>query len=329
MHPTQLLVLSFIYKLLSRKNIFNNIQEKHGNETARQCRQLGKSITKLSKVKLDLQFLLACKKESLIPSFAKPKLSVPADNKLQSKIAKVIIETELKNKHEISRSLRRNIKETTAKVQMELGFITYYGFKYKIGKTITNKKKKWLETHKKKLLKLRTDQHGNIARNDKTKERQLPPVIHNFSTYDLSDNEIRVLSKTLDHYVPPLNDRKSKRTQVEFERFYCSILENATKLSVETKLTLKTKFLDTFKEYKSIKISSNDQHIINQLYKNKEIVVLRQDKGRGVVILNRTDYITKCEAFLNGPEFEQLHEDPTGSFQTAVQTKLPKMPNLI
>ena len=141
----------------------------------------------------------------------------------------------------------------------------------------------------------------------------------------MSDNEIRVLSKTLDHYVPPLNDRKSKRTQVEFERFYCSILENATKLSVETKLTLKTKFLDTFKEYKSIKISSNDQHIINQLYKNKEIVVLRQDKGRGVVILNRTDYITKCEAFLNGPEFEQLHEDPTGSFQTAVQTKLRKM----
>ena len=54
MHPTQLLVLSFIYKLLSRKNIFNNIQEKHGNETARQCRQLEKSITKLSKVKLDL-----------------------------------------------------------------------------------------------------------------------------------------------------------------------------------------------------------------------------------------------------------------------------------
>ena len=325
MHPTQLLVLSFIFKLLSRKKLFNNIREKHGNETARQCRQLEKSSTKQSKVKLDIDFLLTCKKENLIPAFAKPKLSVPCESKLQAKIAKLIIETELKNKHELKKSLKRSIKESTAEVQAKLGFLNYYALKYRIGNAIQHKKKKWCDTHKKKLLKLRTNQEENGSRVNKKKERQLPPVIHNFSAYDLSDDEIRVLSKTLDHYVPPLNDKKSKRTQVEFERFYSGILGSATNLDVETKLTLKTNFLNTFNKFTKIKISSNDQQIINNLYKNQAIIILRQDKGRGVVILKRTDYLTKCETFLNGPEFEQLTNDPTATFQTKVQSKLRQM----
>ena len=90
MHVNQLLVIAFIIKLLSRKNLFNNIKEKHGIETVRLCRQLEKSTIKYEKAKMDLDFLLTCKKESLIPTFAKPKLSIVADNKLRSKIAKLI-----------------------------------------------------------------------------------------------------------------------------------------------------------------------------------------------------------------------------------------------
>ena len=143
------------------------------------------------------------------------------------------------------------------------------------------------------------------------------------TTYVLTDQEIRVLSKTLDHYIPATN--KSKRTQVEFERFYKEVLSKATHLDVEQKLALKTTFLDTFRDYSKVKINSEDKGVIESLYKNDKIVVLRQDKGRGVVILNRSDYITKCETFLNGPEFTALSEDPTGKFQTRVQGILRKM----
>ena len=178
-------------------------------------------------------------------------------------------------------------------IYIKLGFLNYYTFKYRTSNVIQHKKNKWCETHKKKLAKLRRIQEQSGTRIDKTRERQLPPVIHNFSTYDLSDDEVKVLSKTLDHYVAPVNDRKSKRTQVEFERFYSNILAKATNLDVATKLTLKTSFLNTFNKYTNIKITSNDQRIINNLYKNQAIVILRQDKGRGVVILNRSSYITK------------------------------------
>ena len=90
---------------------------------------------------------------------------------------------------------------------------------------------------------------------------------------------------------------------------------------------MKTIFLETYNKYSKVKINADEKNIIQNLYKNDRIVVLRQDKGRGVVILNKTDYISKCESFLNGPEFEKLDNDPTSSFRTQVQNKLRKMKN--
>ena len=72
-------------------------------------------------------------------------------------------------------------------------------------------------------------------------------------------------------------------------------------------------------------MKSEDKEIIDNLYKNKEITILRQDKGRGVVILNKLDYISKCEDFLKGEQFEKLNYDPTKSFQSRVQRTLLKM----
>ena len=52
---------------------------------------------------------------------------------------------------------------------------------------------------------------------------------------------------------------------------------------------------------------------------------MRQDKGRGVVILNRCDYVEKAESFLAGEEFEKLDLDPTKSFESYVQGNLLRM----
>ena len=326
MFSHQLLVITFIIKLFSRKQIFNRIKEKHGNETWRLCRQFEKCSSKYTKVKLDLDFLLACKKEKLIPTFAKPKLSITGDHRLRLKISKLIIETELKDKHARRKVLHKEVKETRGKLKAQLGFFTYWSLIYRINNVVAFNKKKWKNTQQKKLQRLRQD-HNNTPPRRMEVRRDVPHPVHNFSGYVLSDAETRVLSKTLDHYVPAVNNR-SKRTQVEFERFYVEILANATNLNVEQKLVLKTSFLNAFNGYSKIKVNADeDKQVIERLYRNDRIVILRQDKGRGVVILNRTDYIQKCEEFLQGGEFEMLPDDPTGSFQTSVQNTLRKMKN--
>ena len=53
---------------------------------------------------------------------------------------------------------------------------------------------------------------------------------------------------------------------------------------------LKSKIRRTCENYYRIKIPYQYQEIIKKL-SNKKDIILRQDKGRGVTVLNRTSYI--------------------------------------
>ena len=122
---TNLLVFGFLFKILSRKPIFAYINEKHGNETLRLCRGLEKDIIRYEKACYDLRFLLRCKKESLVPNFAKPKLSIPGDEKLRKQIASLIIKAELKNKHRVCNNLKRQILEKSREIQEKTSFLLF------------------------------------------------------------------------------------------------------------------------------------------------------------------------------------------------------------
>ena len=56
---------------------------------------------------------------------------------------------------------------------------------------------------------------------------------------------------------------------------------------------------------------------------NKDICLLKQDKGRGIVIMDRSRYVEKCLGILQCDI--QLDEDPTAQFETRVQNCLRKM----
>ena len=52
--------------------------------------------------------------------------------------------------------------------------------------------------------------------------------------------------------------------------------------------------------------------ILKQLAKAKSIYITRPDKGKGVVILDKQDYVNKMLNILNDPvSFETIDEDPT------------------
>ena len=61
------------------------------------------------------------------------------------------------------------------------------------------------------------------------------------------------------------------------------------------------------------------------LSKNKDICLLKQDKGRGIVIMDRTKYNDKCLNILQTDKFTELPADPTTKFEKRVQTFLRKM----
>ena len=80
-----------------------------------------------------------------------------------------------------------------------------------------------------------------------------------------------------------------------------------------------------FIRYSNIECPWDDRSVIEGLISNEEIILLKQDKGLGVVLLNKSEYVSKLMEFLESEQFVKLQSDPTKSFQTKVQNKLRTM----
>ena len=63
---------------------------------------------KYSKVNQDINFIKTCRRENLIPTFAKVKIAIKINNdKLKKKLARVILDTKLQQKHNQRRKVKR------------------------------------------------------------------------------------------------------------------------------------------------------------------------------------------------------------------------------
>ena len=114
-------------------------------------------------------------------------------------------------------------------------------------------------------------------------------IIHNFLLYKLTSEEEHALSFSLDDIPTKQNYTKIK---TEFESYYYEILKHRNQLDQRRQDELKSKIRRTCENYSCIKVPYKYQKIIDIISRNKDII--KQDKGRGVVILDKKDYIEKC-----------------------------------
>ena len=52
---------------------------------------------------------------------------------------------------------------------------------------------------------------------------------------------------------------------------------------------------------------------------------MKQNKGRGVVLLDKTKYVEKCFSIINTNKFKKLDKNPTVSYEAKIQCTLRKM----
>ena len=112
-------------------------------------------------------------------------------------------------------------------------------------------------------------------------------TVHNYSSYsyNLSIEEGKALSLGLDQHIPTTLNRNNLHT--EFEYFYQNITNDISHLSEDDVIELKTKLCHICEKYSDIKVPYKYQRTIDTLRGNNSIIVLKQDKGRGVVILDK------------------------------------------
>ena len=88
---------------------------------------------------------------------------------------------------------------------------------------------------------------------------------------------------------------------------------------------VKTKLRNTCKKYCKIKVPFKYKEVIKKLSNNDRIVILKQDKGRGVVIMNCSTYLEKCFALLNTRQFNKLTKDPMHATERKIQRVVRKI----
>ena len=94
----------------------------------------------------------------------------------------------------------------------------------------------------------------------------------------------------------------------------------------ETEISkIKPKLRNTCKKYCNIKVPYAHRKIIYNLSKRDDIVILKQDKGRRVVIMDKTKYTEKCLIMFSAKQFLNVETDPTKPLEIKIQRILRKI----
>ena len=315
----KLLVILFILKLYARRNIFKLIYGKYGPNMLKIVRSYETVRKKIEKIKCDINFLLKCKKNNIFPTFVKPKFAITVNKKIKCKIHKLLLETKITNQHYKKKKLTNQLKETSKAIEEKINYVTRISMINKINETIKNKIKIWKNVHQRKFEKLALQQMPKLSSLDQQKNN----IIHNYSSHQLSNEEKIALSHSLDEHIPSKINGNMIKT--EFESFYSNIIKNTQHLTLVEKDQVKSKLRRTCENYTNTKNTYKHHKTIENLSKNSNIALLKQDKGRGVVILDNNTYIEKCYEILDKEQFKKLEKDPTKTIEGKVQRSLRKI----
>lgn len=309
------LVLLFIIKLRfpKDKSITQILFKRYGQTGVHSFRRCEKALFRLEKLKLDHRFLIQCKCYQVIPKFLRFKLYRRSleNSKLYKSYQFKLLNKEISTK---SRCITKATKEASESLQAIQNSFSFFDFKCIRG---------WLQNHIEKRLKTIRQTHSRKLNNLSvpTSIKTVDPnaVIFNYSTRILSDQEKRLLSLGLDFGIPCYKIDYFKYF-LSFENFFQRLkcFDIYTKFGDHKYLLncVKQIALKHFHSFKSFKVFSpifkrNDFNTLKNLAKDETITICRPDKGRGVVLLDRSDYVNKVEQLLNdSSKFSKLDVDP-------------------
>ena len=305
-------VLLFVIKCRfpANKSVADIIRGRYDESTLTKIRRLEKLDFKLRKCDLDLEFLRICLENNFVPNFLKFKVvnSALRDSKAYRDCQRKLLKQELSNKRSLRGTKFKELKRLKDELVRCMSFVVFTHiisiFTRSNDATLTKCK----EVQMKKLYAL-----GYFERDKETNDPA--QVIHNFSSYELTDGEKSLLAKGLNFSIPPKKLNFADQ-MLPFE----TLCKDAKKCNVLTsqkldllKLDLKKIAYSSFNRYnflKELNLSKTEYESLKKLSSNKDIVIQKSDKGNSVVIVNREDYLKRMQEMVDdGSKFEKVFVD--------------------
>ena len=255
------------------------LRKRYGRDLVKEVRTLEKLDFKHKKLILDLDFLISCKKNSVFPKFLQFKVSNKQLRASKAYIScqKRLLNQEINNKQKAVKSIQQKVTEVKNSLNCKMSYIDYvHVCNTFLTKTFLKLKKYKTRNYATFCLEIwETILTHKVIVTDK--------VIFNFSSYNFSDHEKIVLCKGLSFAIPPKTIEYSEFL-VPFEILFRDI--NSLEVSNLNKDCVKSRLRDSaytsFKQVSKISeknLSKGEVGALNNLVKNKDIVIQKADKG--------------------------------------------------
>ena len=213
---------------------------------------------------------------------------------------------ELSNKKSARRTTDAQLKTLKSELVRTLSLVDYTHVISLFSRSNDAILTKCQEVHKKKLYSL-----GYFERDKDANDPE--QVIHNFSSYVLSDDEKSLLSKGLNFALPPKKLNFADH-MTPFELLYKNVKGcdlSQYKLDI-LKVDLKKIAYSSFNNYnflRELNLSHPEYETLKKLSDCKDIVIHKSDKGNSVVIVDRAAYLQRLQEMVDDTsKFEKLKE---------------------
>jgi hypothetical protein len=163
-----------------------------------------------------------------------------------------------------------------------------------------------MHTHQIKLEKLN---RGPIGQNF---EKMKSKLIHNISSYTLSETEERLLCRRWDFCIEnKLTNFLDFETDIEVNAMkiqpHCH--ESVFRVICRQIHSASQQLIRSSKHKKISNLSPEELEALKSLESNKNIMICKADKGNCIVVLDKEAYMRKSEEILKGKQFEPLKDE--------------------
>ena len=270
-----------------------------------------KKTVKLGKAKLDLEFLSTCKKRLVIPRFLWFKV---ANRRLRTSSAyrqcqNKLLQDEINAKHARIRVLSAQVTTAHSRLASLISNIDFIHLKNVSDRENSKKLNQHQRVQDRKIFCLCLGQKDSNSINPDDE-------VFNFSTRLISDKEKEILSKGLNFAIPPIKLNLCSFL-TPFEKFYHQLKQEPININSgffpeSIKAKLKDIAYSGFRSYSrpNALYSQEELNILKDLRNDSNIVIMKPDKGNGVVTLDKHDYNKKMDEILSDTsKFELLNDD--------------------
>lgn len=311
-----------ILKFCTATQLFMYFRQRYTKQQIAVLNDVVRTRGKIRTYRRSSAFLQKCICERVAPQFIIDRLE-RSRARHSPDMERAFLKDEIDRLADQSRKLRRAYQIHWRAARDFLSFFDMIRFCKYLSILDERTQRKASNQHLHQLASLKSKRFGN-ALSDTRKH------ILNLSEYELSDLERFVLSHGLNFGMPPKSVSK-EQTFAEFESLWAQ-LQHHTPTSKEQRDALKARLADLAYIYCDSKIDTHDFVMqkecfsaINKLRRNNNLIITKPDKGSGVVILSKSDYIQKMNNILEDQtKFERVGPASSCDNTAGVESRLQK-----